>query len=712
MKIFITSIVLLPIFFFASNLSAQKYAILKPTTPGVKSDVIPISKKQLKQLLNNETISLQNSLSNFQLGVPDTISHYPTYDTNFGVMSGDTLSSYYELSASLYIRAVGITGHAWGSIPIAEGFHLMIHKRVHPWYFPTEKWNNGGCPVKDSLGYDSILGEKLWGNVSVPIIDGERVWTEMGSDVFDPGEGFIISIVPYGGNYMGNEAMAYNGENDGLRLAKYYQLGWGDFEPQWVVRNYSCAWLIVVEIFGYPPVPWLNPETYGTVLNSNPKPLRCHIWDLDAQSPDKAGIDSARLFYKINDGDYSTLKMYLVSGTDIEGTWEAVLPAGYMDPGDVLTYEFQAVDKSGHVANSGAYSFRYFKKMHELLVFYNDDGTSYDASIILHPYYDNLWVDQYGTPYSYDAWIGLTDGPLTPDLINQYNYLVQIDAYSPAWMNDDVVGAWFESGELESKYRCLFWSSQDWAGFLCGGWEMEDDTTFAPDDWHYKYLGIEYIGGAGHDIATDPFPINPVKNDWISGELAEFIGDSLKLYLNCKYELGFTNWADAFIPTDAATVCFTDSAQGRAMGIHKFGPHSSTVFLSFDQLCLQAQPGDYWTEPNITSVVGNALRYFTPINSIENCAIEISPSLFILSQNYPNPFNAETCIRYTITEPARVQVGIYNIRGQQVAELVNEKQSANSYAKIWDAGDCPSGVYFCRIQAGDFSRSIKMILIR
>ena len=706
MKKYFVIFLLLFIFYSGSILFAQKYAILRPTKPGVKSDVIPISKKQLKKLLKNETRLSNHHLFNFQTGILDTITHWQFINVNFGIVPGDTVSSYYEPGVACHIRAVGIIGQSWYDEILADGYHLMIHKPAHPWLFPLGKWTGDGCYTKDSLGYTTLLGEKMWGDVSVPIIDGERVWTEMGSDVDSYGEGFVVSVAPFGGAYMGTDAGSYSGESDVPRLVKYYQKGRAGHEPQWVVRNFSCTWFIVVEFFGYPPMPWLNPETYGNVLNSDAKPLRCWIIDLDAQSPDQAGIDSAKVYYQVNDGDYTIQNMYLVSGTIEDGMWEAVLPAGYMEPGDTLTYWFEAIDNQGNVGESAPGSFRYFKKTTELLVFYNDDGGSYPPWI-LHPYYDNLWTDHADIPIPYDIWVGISDGPLTPELINQYDYLVQIDAYSPATMNDDVIGAWLESG-----YRGLFWSSQEWAGHLCGGWDIDDDTTFAPDDWHYKYLGIEYIGGAGHDIATDPFPINPVRNDWISGGLAEFLGDSLQLYLNCSYELGFKNWADAIIPTDEATVCFTDSALGRVMGIHTLHFLTKTVFLSFDQLCLDAQSGYYWTEPNISSVVGNALRYFTPINNIEDSANKVAPIHFDLKQNYPNPFNAETRISYTISEPVNVQLSIYNIAGQKIAELVNEKQDANSYQINWDAGGYPSGVYFCRIEAGGYSNTKKMILVR
>lgn len=85
---------------------------------------------------------------------------------------------------------------------------------------------------------------------------------------------------------------------------------------------------------------------------------------------------------------------------------------------------------------------------------------------------------------------------------------------------------------------------------------------------------------------------------------------------------------------------------------------------------------------------------------------------FRLDQNYPNPFNATTTIPFSIPAAAQVMLKVYNILGQEVATLVNEKLAAGNYAMSWEATDFASGVYIYRIQAGDFVRSRKMLLLR
>ena len=88
------------------------------------------------------------------------------------------------------------------------------------------------------------------------------------------------------------------------------------------------------------------------------------------------------------------------------------------------------------------------------------------------------------------------------------------------------------------------------------------------------------------------------------------------------------------------------------------------------------------------------------------------PERFRLSQNYPNPFNPETEIRYTLGRDERVELTIYNIAGAEVAVLADGPRAAGIHSVRWNAGHLASGVYFCRLQAGGASETVKMVLMR
>ena len=88
------------------------------------------------------------------------------------------------------------------------------------------------------------------------------------------------------------------------------------------------------------------------------------------------------------------------------------------------------------------------------------------------------------------------------------------------------------------------------------------------------------------------------------------------------------------------------------------------------------------------------------------------PKEFELKQNFPNPFNPETQIRYTLPEANRVSIVVYNLKGGEVARLIDNVQSAGKYSISWNASNVASGVYIYRIIAGDFVQTRKMLLMK
>jgi hypothetical protein len=88
------------------------------------------------------------------------------------------------------------------------------------------------------------------------------------------------------------------------------------------------------------------------------------------------------------------------------------------------------------------------------------------------------------------------------------------------------------------------------------------------------------------------------------------------------------------------------------------------------------------------------------------------PSNYYLSQNYPNPFNPSTVINYEIPKVSRVTISVYNVLGQEITKLVNREQAAGKYSVDFNAEKLSSGIYFYKIQAGNFSSFKKMILMK
>jgi hypothetical protein len=88
------------------------------------------------------------------------------------------------------------------------------------------------------------------------------------------------------------------------------------------------------------------------------------------------------------------------------------------------------------------------------------------------------------------------------------------------------------------------------------------------------------------------------------------------------------------------------------------------------------------------------------------------PSAFVLRQNYPNPFNPATTIEYDLAERSNVRLRVFSVSGELVASLVDGVQDRGTHAVRFDAGHLASGVYLCRLEAGNFLQERKLVLMK
>jgi hypothetical protein len=88
------------------------------------------------------------------------------------------------------------------------------------------------------------------------------------------------------------------------------------------------------------------------------------------------------------------------------------------------------------------------------------------------------------------------------------------------------------------------------------------------------------------------------------------------------------------------------------------------------------------------------------------------PAAFALDQNYPNPFNPSTMIQFEIPEAQFVTLKVYNLLGQEVATLIDSQLGPGRYRAEFDGKNLPSGTYLYRLQAGTFTQTKKMVLVK
>ncbi|MBN2202459.1 T9SS type A sorting domain-containing protein [bacterium] len=100
------------------------------------------------------------------------------------------------------------------------------------------------------------------------------------------------------------------------------------------------------------------------------------------------------------------------------------------------------------------------------------------------------------------------------------------------------------------------------------------------------------------------------------------------------------------------------------------------------------------------------------ISAVDHSSSAGLPLSFRLDQNHPNPFNPSTFIGFRLPVSGQVSVKVYDMMGREVAVLADRHLPAGSHRFQWDASGFGSGVYFCRIQAGDFTAVRKMVLMK
>ncbi len=146
-----------------------------------------------------------------------------------------------------------------------------------------------------------------------------------------------------------------------------------------------------------------------------------------------------------------------------------------------------------------------------------------------------------------------------------------------------------------------------------------------------------------------------------------------------------------------------------------------------------ANHGDQWVEINnqdlihrsVRSICSNTSDLFVGLTgggvwkrrlsevvTTANITLQYAPRNIRLNQNYPNPFNPSTQIRYTLPRDIHVSLKVYNVLGKEVETLLNGVIPAGTHVVTWNATNVPSGVYFYRLQAGSFTETKKLLLLK
>ena len=169
-------------------------------------------------------------------------------------------------------------------------------------------------------------------------------------------------------------------------------------------------------------------------------------------------------------------------------------------------------------------------------------------------------------------------------------------------------------------------------------------------------------------------------------------------------------WPDGIDDWDAAGTWTTGTPTYYPESWFWLNYHESVLALTFEEITTGTEPDFVRTADALLNGIADfvGLEELTNIKDTES----ITLNNYLLHQNYPNPFNPVTSINWQLAISYQVELTVYDVLGAKVASLVSERMNPGNHSYTFDASHLPSGVYFYRLQVGEFQDVKKMILLR
>jgi len=538
-----------------------------------------------------------------------------------------------------------------------------------------------GNPISDFLGTDT-----LWLAPMTKYYEFQASYSSWADEVA-PGTGAEVPFTVWSesdGDWVEASTM-YDGTYKMVFLPFYLEAAVDIEQFNTVVKN-------VLAFFGEKAAPIAAIESgprYAQAANAGAGTVIASATDADGT------VESMEIGTSSDGVDYTYVAMTLSAG---KYTYE--IPALSVD--DTLFYEVRATDNDGLIGYAGPWAVNKidFTPAKDLL-YCGDDyydwyyGGKVDSIVVASlervaaGEYDYWDVDVYGPP-SYQGCLDQYQSVIW------HGYADWAETFPYATIDNPFAPFVAEGGDL------LF-SSEEMLGTLYG---WEDYVTTAPGEAAYDVLGISWYAP---DMAYDSVRVFPGSED---DPLLVGVEPLLKLA-----ELPFGHMEDIVDPVNWDNVALLDAyvpgwgvwyGDWDCYTVWKEVSYSRKVIVPF---CLAAMDDDCRD-----AFLGNVIEWFGTPNAVQPEASNM-PTDFALRQNFPNPFNPTTTIRYELPKSEQVQLTVYNMLGQKVRTLVNERHDAGRYTVLWDGKDeagrmVGSGLYFYQVQAGNFVKTAKMVFLK
>lgn len=286
-----------------------------------------------------------------------------------------------------------------------------------------------------------------------------------------------------------------------------------------------------------------------------------------------------------------------------------------------------------------------------------------------------------------------------------YNYWNQVDSWD--LLIERPIDIDFDKrGNIYLLYLSVAESSYNIAKSSDKGESWEEVARFNPSDigdlkslkvlgnnllvfsyWHTRYINLSTF-----EIGT---PL--MENEQ---ELAATLWDSDNLVIDSKSDAYISSGQFHSTESNSIWKTFDDGETWRKYCEAPVQERILSLFIDEnDVLYCATDPSGYFFK---IDTKGNIL-------DVENQNLEL---VFSLSNNYPNPFNPTTTIEYNVPKNGQVNLSVYNSLGQRVETLVNGNKQTGKYNVVFNASNLSSGVYFYRIEAGNYSDVKKMLLLK
>ena len=349
---------------------------------------------------------------------------------------------------------------------------------------------------------------------------------------------------------------------------------------------------------------------------------------------------------------------------------------------------------------------------------YNETNSSLPSNIVLA-----IAIDSQGV-----KWIGTLDGLAKFDgatwtvfnnrnsgLPDNYISLISIDPQGNKWVGTGTGLAKFD-GASWTVYTSNNSTLPD--GYCVTVVAFDPNSTVWVGSWNglSKFDGSRWIL---FNQSNSLMPTNSVNAIWIDANGNKWIATSGGLV---KFD--GTKWTTTISPSMLSSgICAVlldqngDRWLGNVAGLAKYDGISWKIFDDTNSMLPEAVITGLALDSYGRKWIGMAqcgIAVFREGDVLSNLAEGLSaiPGTYRLLQNYPNPFNPSTTIRFSIPKAGPVSLKIYNLLGEEISTLVSERLQAGTHSVQWNALGIPSGVYFYRLQAGDFTGTKKLLLLR